>query len=350
MRHDTPQYRLIASCLAGASYVPGPDWDWDRTVQVAAREQVLPALHAKLPCPPEISDFFEAIHLLNAERNRQLLSEIETLASLLNRDGIEPVLLKGSAYLVAGVYPDSADRWLQDIDLLVGPTQSGQAFEIIRRSGYEPYAPKPSALARHHHPVLTHIQRFPVEVHHSLGLGACSTFLTADEVVNASSPFRFGQANVHIPSAEHLMTHLIMHSQMHHGSYDRIWPALRAMHDLVLLGRRFAVPWDSVRSRFRSHRKTALLNLHLMQIENTMGIAPPFTVSNGGIRWWYRQALWREPKLGYLDPVYFFSRVFSDKLQVSRRLLKDPVGRRFVLSAPFRRSFYKRILADITQG
>jgi hypothetical protein len=87
-----------------------------------------------------------------------------------------------------------------------------------------------------------------------------------------------------------------------------------------------------------------------MQIETVMGFPPPFPISDSSIRWWYRQVLWREPRLRYLDPVYLFSRVFSDKLQVSRRLLKDPVGRNFVLSTPFRRSFYKRLLADITQG
>ena len=347
MRHDTPEYRLIASCLAGAPSVPGPDWDWDKTVQVAAREQILPALHTKLRGPPEISDFFEAIHELNAERNRQLLGEIETLASLLNQAGIEPVLLKGSAYLVTGVYPDSGDRFLQDIDFLASPPQSAQAFEIIQRSGYEPYAPNPVALVYHHHPMLTQTHRVPIEVHHSLGLGASGRFLTADEIVNGSIPFRLGQATVRVPSPEHLMTHLILHSQMQLGSYDRIWPSLRAMLDLVLLERRFPIAWDAIRSRFRFHGKTALLNLHLMQVEKVMGAPLPFPISGGGIRWWYRQALWREPRLRYLDPIYIFSSVFLGRFHLSRRLLKHPAGRKYVLSAPFRRSFYKRLFADI---
>ena len=336
MRHDTPEYRLIASCLAGGPWVPGPDWDWDKTVQVAAREQILPSLHTKLRGPPEISDFLESIHELNAERNRQLLGEVETLASLLNQAGIEPVLLKGSAYLVTGVYPDSGDRFLQDIDLLASRHQSAQSFEIIRRSGYEPYLPNPTVLVHHHHPILTKIHRVPVEVHHSLGLGTCGTFLTAGEIVNDSILFRLGRATVRIPSPEHLMAHLILHSQMG-GSHDRIWPSLRAMLDLVLLERRFTVPWDAIRNRFRFHGKTALLNLHLMQVEKAMGVPPPFPISGGGIRWWYRQILWKEPRLRYLDPI-IFSRVFLERFHLTRRLLKHPAGRRYVLSTPFRRS------------
>ena len=347
MRHDTPEYRLIASCLADAPWVPGPDWDWDKTVQVAAREQILPALYTKLPCPSEILDFLDAIHELNAERNRQLLGEIETLASLLNEAGIEPVLLKGSAYLVTGVYSDFGDRFLQDIDFLTSPLQSAQAFETIQRSGYEPYVPNPVALVYHHHPMLTQTHCIPVEVHHSLGLGASGTFLTADEIVNGSIPFRLGQATVRVPSPEHLMAHLILHSQMQFGSYDRIWPSLRAMLDLVLLERRFTIAWDVIRSRFRFHGKTALLNLHLMQVEKAMGVPPPFPISGRGIRWWYRQALWRKPTLRYLDPIYNFSRVFLGRFHLSIRLLKDPVGRKYVLCAPFRWSFYRRLLADI---
>ena len=113
MRHDTPEFSLIADALTGNRELTlCPDWDWDQTVAIAAREEVLPTLAGKLSCPPDLSDFFATIHELNAERNRQLIGEIETLALLLNQAGIEPVLLKGSAYLVTGVYCDPADRWL----------------------------------------------------------------------------------------------------------------------------------------------------------------------------------------------------------------------------------------------
>jgi len=350
MRHDTPQYCLIAAALAGNARIPGPDWDWDATVDIAAREEVLSNLHAKFSCPPEISDFLAGIHQLNAERNRQLLDEVESLAVLLNQAGIEPVLLKGAAYLVTGVYSDPADRMLQDIDFLVSPAQSRQAFEIIQGAGYEPYVPNPTALVLHHHPALTRVHRVPVEIHYSLGQGASNTILRADEIVDRSTQHRLGRAAVRIPSAEHLMTHAIVHSQIQHGSYSRIWPSLRAMLDLVLLGRRFPFAWDAVRNRFCAHQKTALLNLHLMQIEESLGVSAPFRIPRGGLRWLYRQALWQEPRLRRLDPVYIFSRVVLPKVSLSWRLLKHPVGRKYVLSTPFRLSFYKRLLSDIAQG
>jgi hypothetical protein len=348
MRHNTTEYSLIAAALTGNSWVPGPPWDWDKTVEIAAREEVLPALHGKLSCPPEVSDFFEAIHELNVERNRELLSEVETLALLLNQAGIEPVLLKGAAYLVTGVYSDPAERYLTDIDFLVRPPQSAQAFEIIRRSGYErSHVQHPVELVHHHHPVLTQIGRIPVEVHHNPCFGPASSVLTTDEIVNSATLFRLGRAVVRIPSAEHLMTHLILHSQLQHGAYYRIWPSLRAMLDLILVGRRFTVDWGAIRDRFRLHGKDATLNLHLMQVEKALGIPPPFPVSVGAIRWWHRRVLWREPTLRYIDPFYVTSRMILPRISLSWRLLKHPISRKYVLTIPFRRSFYRNLLNDI---
>ena len=189
-----------------------------------------------------------------------------------------------------------------------------------------------------------------MEVHHILGRGACARLLTADEIVRDSTSFQLGPAKVRIPSPDHLVTHLITHSQMQYGSYERIWPSLRAMHDLILLGRRFSIDWDEIRRRFQVHRKATLLNLHLLQVEKAMGVAPPFAISGGGLRWRYRQALWRETRLRYIDPAYTFARVIWPKIDLSARLLKHPIGRKYVLSTPFRRSFYQRLFRDIAHG
>ena len=349
MRHNNDHYELLVSCLTGTPAVPASGWDWDQTVAVAAREDVLPALYGRLEAPAEVSDFLEAVHELNRERNQQLLDEIEQHACLLNQAGIEPVLLKGSAYLVSGAY-GASERLLRDIDLLIDLTQSQKAFELIQASGYEPYIPNPAALVMHHHPALARVHRVPVEIHYRLGLGLCGTFLPASEIIASSSRVTLGQAVVRIPAPEHQVIHLILHSQVHHGPHGRIWPSLRAMHDLVLLSRHYRLDWESIRARFRAHRKEFLLNLHLLQVEKAMRVAPPFAISANGPRWWYRQALWTEPRLRYIDPAYTFSRMISPKIKLVQRLLRLPIGRKYILLSPFRRSFYKRFLDEIFQG
>jgi hypothetical protein len=142
------------------------------------------------------------------------------------------------------------------------------------------------------------------------------------------------------------MTHLIMHSQLHHGPYRRIWPTLRNMLDVVLVARRFPIDWDAIRRRFRGHGNTSLLNLHLIQIQKTLGFPPPFPIAAGGVRWLYRRALWREPGLRYVDPLYNLSRTVLPRVRLSWQLLKHPVGRKFVLSKLFRLNSYKRLFAE----
>jgi hypothetical protein len=347
MRHDSPEYNLIAAALTGHPHPSAREWNWDHLVDIGAREDVLPALHGKLPCPADVADFLDAIHGLNSLRNRQLLSELEELTRLLNTIGIEPVLLKGAAYLAAGVYDDPAARFLRDIDLLVPRRQCSQAYDLIAQAGYESFIQHPADLVAHHHPVLAKANCFPVEIHHRLGLGACHAILNPQEVVDASTPIRLGQATARLPAPHHLMTHLIMHSQVHHGSYYRIWPTLRSMLDLVRLNRRLPPDWNDVRQRFARHAKSAVLNVHLLQASRTLGLEPPFPLPDGGVRWLHRRILWRETRLKYLDPVYMASRLIRHRVSLSWLLLKDPAGRKHVLMTPFRASFYRELMKDL---
>lgn len=348
MRHDNHSYQLIAGCLRDGTHSVGETTEWEQVIRVAAREDVLPWLDSHPKAPAEITDFLTGVQELNAERNSQLLREVESHAELLNRAGIEPVVLKGAAYLETGVYADPARRLVRDIDLLVDPAQSERAFELIQSTGYEPFVPNPSGLFLHHHPALTKVHAVPVEIHHRLGFGACNTLLSSAEMIGESRAVRLGAATVRVPSPEHLVCHLIAHSQMHHGSPSRIWPSLRDMHDLTLLAKRFRLDWGTIRERFRRHGQSSILDLHLLQVEKILRMPLPFEIL-GGPRWWYREALWSEPKLRYLDPIYLCSRMVLPKIRLTQRLLKHPVGRKYVFGTPFRPGFYKRLLTDLLQ-
>lgn len=351
MRHDGPEYNFIASLLSGHSQASAGELDWDRIVEVAAREEVLPALHGKIRRPPEVTDFLDAIHELNAVRNRQLLAEVESIALLLNDAGIEPILLKGAAYLTALVYEDPADRLVGDIDLLIPEEKIRLAFDSMVSAGYEPWTMSSMAEAGHHFATLHQAHRLPLELHRGLGIGACDEVLRAAEILEASTPLRLGRAAVRLPSANHLMTHLILHSQLHHGPYYRIWPTLRSMLDLVRLQQRMPPDWTEIRARFAEHRLAPLLNLHLLQVARVLDIAPPFPPGRGGLRWLYRRILWRETRLKYIDPVYLTSRmVGGNRVSLILRLLKHPGGVNYLVKAPFRRSFYRNLVNDFRHG
>ena len=62
--------------------------------------------------PAEIAGFLLAVESANRERNQAIVSELKAAVALLNGVGIQPVLLKGLAYLKAGVYEDLGHRYL----------------------------------------------------------------------------------------------------------------------------------------------------------------------------------------------------------------------------------------------
>jgi hypothetical protein len=72
-----------------------------------------------IPLDQELGTFLEAIHTANTERNSELGDELAAAVGILNRAGIEPVLLKGAIRLIDGLHPNHGWRMLRDLDLLV---------------------------------------------------------------------------------------------------------------------------------------------------------------------------------------------------------------------------------------
>ena len=185
--------------------------------------------------PIEVTDLLAAVDSLNAERNQVIVNEMHTVCKLLNGGGIEPVLLKGAAYLAAGVYRNHAARYLGDIDLLIPAAQIQSASNLLGRNGYRQDESDQFAGFRHHHPPLRRPGSVFIELHHSVGMGPCASLLPADEIFLESGAYDLGGVQVKLPAPNQLAIHLIAHSQIQHSYNERIWPPLRAMYDLALL-------------------------------------------------------------------------------------------------------------------
>jgi hypothetical protein len=359
VRHDSLHYNFLASILSrtppDVEVFSRSDWNWEEVIRIAADETILPPVSARLEelgirdaLPRDVSEFFVAYTALNAERNQRILHQIEEVASLLNRAGIEPVVLKGPSYLLTKVYENPAHRFILDIDLYVPETRIEDAFSILNGLGYSAGDPDPIAWAAHHLPALVHPDKIRVELHHSLGSGRCHGLLPPDEIFARSRRFQLGASTVRIPHPSDLMTHLIVHSQIHHGGDQRMWPPLRVQYDLVLLNRRFAreIDWMEIQDRFRRHRFLTVLQLHLLQVATGFESPPPFPLKLGPLgrlRWYRRRILWRSPGLRFVDPLFFLSSVTNVRPSFGR-VLQAKGGIRFLLKPQFFGRVWRKVI------
>jgi hypothetical protein len=337
-----------------------PDWDWERLFQTATEEAVLPALafamnnEVDLHAPREVSDFLAALLLLNRRRNQHIWEELKTTVRLLNEAGIEPVLLKGAAYLADGVYSDFGSRYLIDLDLLVPKAHAENAFQRLIENGYTHDETDYFGRFRHHDPPLRRAS-VPIELHRELGLGPCQSILPAQCVIESSVPVEVEGLRVRIPSPAHLVTHLVMHSQIQHPYNQRIWPPLRAVLDLVRLQCRYAgaIDWAEVQHRFQIARHGDLLRLHLIDVRETLGVEVPIDCTltpMARFRSLHRRVLRQIPALRYLDPMYMFSAVCLRRLQIVRRALAARGGMKSLARQLLASGVYERFILDVLEG
>lgn len=366
MRSITDSYRqFLCHCLrldgyAARELAQTGDWSWEQLFQTATDEDVLPTLAAVLNegvdicAPPEISDFLSAVLELNRQRNQHIWQDLKATARLLNGVGIEPVLLKGAAYVACGVYPDPGARYLLDLDLLVPEPQLDDAVRHLIDNGYVEDQNDRFGRFRHHRPPLRR-DSVPLELHHKLGLGPCQSMLPAKEVLENASELELDGIRVFVPSATHLVTHLVMHSQIQHHYNERIWPPLRASYDLLRLQCHYrqSIEWTEVERRFKAAGRIDLLLLHLIDVRDALGVQPVVDCQLsplGSVRCFRRCVLRRFPALRYLDPVHMFSTVFIPRLRLLRSVLAQRAGFKVLLSQVLSPGIYHRIFWDIIRG
>jgi hypothetical protein len=359
---------LLAACFSCGS-IPSPvaallgaDFEWEHLIRSAQEELILPALYARLQqlgiasqIPEEVADFLSAVETLNLERNQAIFTELATVIALLNEARIEPVLLKGVAYCMTGVYASPAARYLTDVDLLISEEQLPTAIEVLIQNGFEWDRSDQLGRFRHHHPPLRRTGSVSFELHHTLGMGSCRLLLPASEVLEHSVRHELDGTRFRVPGPDHLVTHLIMHSQIQHPYNERIWPPLRAMYDLALLRRRFdgAINWSEIERRFRQARKSDVLALHLLQVQDTLGAEMPLPIRWDGltyIRWSRRKLLRKLPALRFLDPVYMYSTVLVRRLRLLRNALDMPGAWRPIVRELFAPGIYRRFITDVIEG
>lgn len=233
-------------------------------VAMAASHDVLPALAIRTGqlADQRTSDIalpwqnsLTAALLENTRRNMQVLLQSLKLARALNCAGIEPLMLKGTAYLLTINSSNMGFRKQADIDLIVPPDQQRRACEVLVDNGYafceltgreiskrECPTDISAALRRgasHHHlPALSrdgYIATVELHSHHLPRRFQVGNPVT--ELFEAAASHEKNGARFLIPSIEHQIIHLVLGGYVHDGWQTRQLLPIRQACDFIGLSR-----------------------------------------------------------------------------------------------------------------
>jgi hypothetical protein len=184
-------------------------------------------------------------------------------------------------------------------------------------------------------------------------MGKARDVLSGAEIIASSVEQNLNGLRFRVPSIDHRVIHHVVHSQLTSPRYAATSPNLRDLTDFLFLQQRYPnqTDWQSVYDVFARSQNTAALATYLAFLSDSFGWAPPLPLK--GSTWRtdfqvsHRKFLSRNPPLRFIDPIYWLDCWFTFYLARWKQLTGTPEGVKYLLTAPFRKSFYRNLLQGV---
>lgn len=257
--------------------------------------------------------------------------ERDRVLTLLHRDGLEPLLLKGGALRLT-TYADSVERPVGDLDLLAPGADMEQVVTRLQAAGYRmPESPDVvEGFRQHHfHLPMNHPNGFEVELHWALTPAVGPWRLDHGDFIARAVTITHGGGSARVPAPEQMVLHLSAQNTEDHFS------RLRRFVDLDRLIARHEIDWDLVVSEARRGGLEAPVALSLQLARGLLGTPlPPNLTRRLGVGRATRSGL------ALLTPISGIAR-----LQGPRRALGASLQEVWLASGASRMQHLKRLLA-----
>ena len=180
--------------------VSGGRVPWEAFVWTGSSHYVLPALWSAYErngiaplIPEELAEHMAAIYALNAVRSRRITEQCQRIHERLASAGMHPLFFKGAALLMMGLFRDSGDRMMEDIDLLLPEAEIPGAVDLLLKEGYLRHPvdeEKKVVYTDHHHlPPMYHPREVTtLEIHRYPVHEDFRKYLAAEEVIREAVP------------------------------------------------------------------------------------------------------------------------------------------------------------------
>ena len=289
--------RMLAASTGAAAWSPDDVFrkydstDWEAFWDAAAHHGTAPLLyhflsqhHALAHIPVSRRKSVREQYYSSLARNTFFLSELARVIPAFHHRGIEPLFLKGIAFLVSGLYEHPGVRPLTDIDLLVRESDIPSALEILASLGYryEPFShfppgflPPPQYLHRLSDPGTESLPAY-IDLHSRLSAHGRFGPAAYDDLWTRSETCSFEHLRCRIPAPEDTLLVSAMHLATHRFRYQLIW-----LLDIYELIRQKTLDWPILISRAREWkcRYPLLFSLHITSDQFPLDLPefPPLT-------------------------------------------------------------------------
>lgn len=245
MTPSNPLGILLGALRADVGIAEWDETHWDTLLRLARAADLLSrvAERARLqqwPVPSRVVPHLHSARLMANRQHRELALELREIDRVFATAGIPVVVLKGAAYVAAGL-DAAAGRMVSDIDLLVPTKALPQAESALMMAGWvsanrDAYDQRYYRAWMHEIPPMQHIARGTViDLHHNILPPTGRIKLNPDHLLAAAIPLA-GYAGLRVLSPVDMVLHSAAHLT-HEGELDT---GLRGLVDLDALVRAFA--------------------------------------------------------------------------------------------------------------
>jgi hypothetical protein len=259
--------------------------EWELLLRQAAASNLVAALYclaeqeqpmARIPEAPR--RHLEWAGAMAARHRQAVLFEVRQIRAALAHAGVPLVLLKGAAYVLAGL-PPAAGRLFSDVDILVPKAQLAEVESALMLHGWgsahhDAYDQRYYREWMHELPPMEHVRRRTViDVHHAI-LPETAAARPDPASLRASAVAAGGDPGVSVLAPADMVLHSAVHlfsdGEFHHGLRD-----LFDIHRLLLHFGRTPGFWDALAPRARALELERPLFYALRYCERLFGTTVP---------------------------------------------------------------------------
>ena len=260
--------------------------NWGCVVAIATEHVVITTLLSSLIrkdlvdlLPDDLREYLRELHRLNRGRNKRIRAQTKNVVNCLNAVGVEPVLLKGAAFIFADKHIDLGSRIMIDIDLLIRHEDAKTAVDTLFSTGFEIGVDEPELydFAQHFPPMVHPSEPVPVELHTELLSPMTPQVLKASLAFNDSKAVTDDGLTFRLLSPSDSIHYTLLHTEIHHRGYSSGAVFLKGLHDYATLAISHGadVNWPHIQSLMKEHGLEDVLRSYLYVASRLFRVPTP---------------------------------------------------------------------------